>query len=259
MKKNKKTEDELVIGSIPNIKGVVSRNISWGVVSFLVIIGLLIALLAIIYVPKYQHRQDVDNYSPSVLNTDPSNNIPGVVKKYYPYRPHVTAQQRVAYDQSPPFGGPNDRVWATCMGNIYKIPIRNENAVRSLSNGAIWITYNPAKITDAELAVLESKVKNQTYIFMSPYPNLDTPISVQSWGHQLKLSDPNDKRIDHFITALKQNKLINIYPGHDKDSAYPSVGSSCGVTPGFDPHNPNPWNNSPLPRNAINMNGEVGK
>ena len=37
--------------------------------------------------------------------------------------------------------------------------------------------------------VLTGKVQNQPYMVMSPYPGLDQPISLQSWGHQLKLSD----------------------------------------------------------------------
>jgi hypothetical protein len=71
---------------------------------------------------------------------------------------------------------------------------------------------------------------------LSPYPGLDQPISLQSWGHQLKLSDANDPRIDQFIAALRTNP-----------NTYPEVGASCdALGPGqFDPSNPPPFDPTP--------------
>jgi hypothetical protein len=34
---------------------------------------------------------------------------------------------------------------------------------------------------------------------LSPYPNLKTPISLQSWGYQLFVNNANDPRIAQFI------------------------------------------------------------
>ena len=82
---------------------------------------------------------------------------------------------------------------------------------------------------------------------MSPYPGLDSPISLQSWGHQLKLDSPDDARIDQFITALKENP----------NKVYPEIGGSCQAYPGaFDTQNPPPFDASPPPADAIPMSGE---
>ena len=63
------------------------------------------------------------------------------------------------------------------------------------------------------LSTLTAKVQNQPYTVMSPYPGLDQPISLQSWGHQLKLADAGDPRIDQFIAALRVNSYTHPEPG----------------------------------------------
>src|SRR5690606_39360909 len=70
-----------------------------------------------------------EQFTPSRQNQDPSKKIDGVVIKEYKYRGHVNSPKRVAYDQTPPFGGPHDIVWATCNGNIYPEPVRTEHMV----------------------------------------------------------------------------------------------------------------------------------
>ena len=45
-------------------------------------------------------------------------------------------------------------------------------------------------------------------IFMSQYPSLETPISLQAWGYQLFLEDASDPRINEFIRALRVNASL---------------------------------------------------
>jgi len=47
--------------------------------------------------------------------------------------------------------------------------------------------------------------EGKEYALMSPMENLDTTVSVQAWGFQLKVDDPADKRIDEFIKATRKN------------------------------------------------------
>ncbi|MGX1806615.1 DUF3105 domain-containing protein [Nocardia sp. NPDC055321] len=162
-------------------------------------------------------------FAPTKGDRDPSERIPGVVRKDYPAGLHVTGQQRVAYTQSPPFGGPHDGSWLPCTGVEYAVAVRNENAVHSLEHGAVWITYNPETLDADGQAVLKTLVVGKPYMFMSPYPGLTTPISLQSWGHQIKLADPRDERIEHFITALRVN-----------DYTHPEPGATCS-NPSIDP------------------------
>ncbi|MFD4467714.1 DUF3105 domain-containing protein [Rhodococcus sp. NPDC058505] len=223
------------------------RNIPWLTIGAAVAVIALIALLAVNLVPKYQDKAEADKFAPSESNPDPSTNIDGVVKLDYPAALHVSAEQRVAYDQTPPFGGPHDATWATCTGVVYPNPIRTENAVHSLEHGAVWITYNPDTVSDEERQQLVDRVDGKAYMLMSPYPGMDTPISLQSWGHQLKVDGADDPRINQFIAALRLNNF----------GAYPEKGASCSTIPGaFDPDNPPAFDPSTPGPDAVSMDGE---
>lgn len=174
-------------------------------------------------------RPDVS--APSIDNPDPSRNIDGVDIVEYPAALHVRPNERVAYTHSPPFGGRHDSVWATCTGIVYPTAIRTENAVHSLEHGAVWITYDPETASASDVASLAERVEGVGYMLMSPYPGLGTPISLQSWGHQLELSRADDPRIDRFVSALRLNP-----------ATYPEVGATCSMpVTSFDPDNPPPF------------------
>lgn len=217
----------------------------WDWFSAAAVIALIgfIAVLAINLIPKYQARSEMERFLPSSDNPDPSTQIDGVTRIDYPPGDHITAAQRVAYDQSPPFGGPHDGLWATCTGTVYSVPIRTENAVHSLEHGAVWVTYDPNRISEDQISALTSLVDAQPYTLMSPYPGLDRLISVQSWGRQLKLEDPNDPRLQQFISALRLNS-----------NTYPEPGASCS-TEQFDPANPPPFDPTPPGPDAVPASG----
>lgn len=112
------------------------------------------------------------------------------------------------YTVTPPVGGDYNPNWQRCQGDVYTAPIPNENAVDSLAHGAVWITYQP-DLPAAQVAKLKSKVQGNEYLLMSPYPGLDSPISLQAWGFQLKVKNADDSRITDFITDLKKNAAID--------------------------------------------------
>lgn len=219
------------------------RQVPWlliGAIAVIVVLAVGVIGFAI------SRESEVSAWRPSEDNRDPSLAIPGIVTGQYDSGQHVNPQQRVAYDRSPPFGGPHDGYWAACNGVVYPRPVRTENMVHSMEHGAAWIAYNPEQITGPAVAQLAAKVQGQDYTMMSPYPGLDQPIALQSWGHELKLTDPNDPRIDQFISSLRQNQYT-----------YPEVGASCdALGPGaFDPDNPPPFDASPPPADAVTMDG----
>ncbi|RMI31661.1 DUF3105 domain-containing protein [Nocardia stercoris] len=221
------------------------RQIPWMTIAAFAVIVALIGALAIYLVPLYQKKADAEKYTPSSTNKDPSLAIPGVVHKEFPAGLHVQASQRVAYDSFPPMGGPHDASWAVCNGVVYPKAVRNENMVHALEHGAVWIAYNPDKVSGSALDTLKDKVTGQPAMMLSPYPNLDQPISLQSWGHQLKLSDADDKRIDEFITSLRLNS----------NGVYPEVGADC-ANPTFDTKNPPAFDPSTPGPDAIPMDGK---
>lgn len=124
----------------------------------------------------------------------------------------------LTYKVAPPVGGTHNYVWQSCMGDVYTAPIPDEQAVHSLEHGAVWITYRPDLPKD-QVDRLVAKVRDRTFMMISPYPDLDKPISLQAWGYQLKVDNANDKRIDEFIQALRQNATLE-----------PQAGCSEGIT-----------------------------
>jgi hypothetical protein len=174
-------------------------------------------------------------------NQDPSVRIDGVVRVQYPGAVHTAPGQRVAYDRSPPFGGPHDAIWADCMGTVYPTAVRNEHMVHALEHGAVWIAYDPDRVRDSALDKLKARVKGQAYTMLSPYPGLDRPISLQSWGHQLKLDSAGDERIDNFIKSLRENRYQT-----------PEPGARCDADPAvFDVTKPPPFEPGPPGTDAM--------
>jgi hypothetical protein len=183
-----------------------------------------------------------EDFVPSADNPDPTDQIDGVLQVYYPSPQHVGRDGRVRYQYSPPLGGTHDYGWAGCTGVVYPTGIRTENAVHSLEHGAVWIAYNPEDLDADDIDLLAARVDGVEYTLMSPYPGLDHPISVQSWGHQLKLEDADDPRIDQFIAATKQNSQAGVYPEDPTATGFPEPGATCSAVPGvFDLTDPPPF------------------
>ena len=216
------------------------RASSWGLIAGVTVVALFAVVIfgyAFIRNRENQSRQQaLAPFTPSAENQDPSTQIDGVQTATFEGGQHIERTVRVAYTHSPPMGGTHDYSWAACNGVIYPDPVRSENLVHSLEHGTVWIAYDPDQVSGDALATLAAKVENQPYLVMSPYPGLDQPISLQSWGHQLKLADADDPRIDQFIAALRLNPYT-----------HPEPGASCNeIGPeGFQQDNPPPF--QPIP------------
>ena len=160
---------------------------------------------------------DLAAFAPTAENKDPSVLIDGVEGMVFDGGQHVGPADRVAYTFTPPIGGAHDQAWAACNGVVYPQPLRSENLVHSLEHGAVWIAYDPERVQGADLDALAARVEGQPYMVLSPYPDMDPPISLQSWGHQLALDDADDPRIDQFVAALRQNRYTHPEPGASCD------------------------------------------
>ncbi|NYE19317.1 DUF3105 domain-containing protein [Microbacterium immunditiarum] len=109
----------------------------------------------------------------------------------------------VDYEQTPPAGGPHNAVWLNC--GIYTEPQPNENAVHSLEHGAVWVTYDADGLSDDELNALERKLPS-SYVILSPYEGIDTPIALSAWNAQLKVDSADDERIGQFFEEYWRNQ-----------------------------------------------------
>ncbi|MET3803412.1 hypothetical protein ABIB25_000396 [Nakamurella sp. UYEF19] len=238
-----------------SVAPVVSRRqgLPWLTIGAVVVVLILIGGIFTVVYSKNKSNDDaaaaVAPFVPSDTNKDPSTKITGIYAgkstvaangtlSFAEYKAalHVSSTQRVAYDRYPPIGGPHDAEWADCNGAIYPTAVRNENMVHPLEHGAVWIAYNPTTIAAGDLDILKSLVSGKSYILMSPYPNLDSPISLQAWAHQLKVSSASDIRIKQFITSLQQNPYIAPEPGGscDQPGFLASPPAYDAATPGTD-------------------------
>jgi hypothetical protein len=186
---------------------VVTQQRPWGLIAGAIAVVVFAVAVISYAVVKVNHANALKVTSPSQIS--------GLkTYKYASGQQHVTTP--VDYKESPPVGGPHDPYWADCTGTVYPVDIRHENAVHALEHGAVWITYNPKKVSSSDVKTLAKLVTNQPGRLMSPYAGLDSPISVQSWNHQLKLSKASDERLKQFADFFTTN------PDY-----YPEIGASC--------------------------------
>lgn len=129
--------------------------------------------------------------------------IKGLTYTKEPDHEHVNGV--VTYDATPPVGGKHSQYWADCSGTVYDAAIANENAVHMLEHGAVWITYNADKLPADQLATLQRLVNGVDRMALSPYPDLKSAISLQTWGYQLFVDNANDPRIEQFVNTLRYN------------------------------------------------------
>lgn len=134
-------------------------------------------------------------------------------------RNHVEGPQ--TYKVLPPVGGDHNSVWQSCQGNVYDAAVANEHAVHSLEHGAVWITYRPGISAD-QISSLAGKVEGRDYMLMSPYDGMDSNISLQAWGYQLKVDNASDPRIDEFISTMRVQASVE--PGATCASNQTSTG-----------------------------------
>ncbi|HEU4757350.1 MAG TPA: DUF3105 domain-containing protein [Agromyces sp.] len=102
----------------------------------------------------------------------------------------------VDYAQTPPAGGEHNPAWLNC--GVYEEPVPNENAVHSLEHGAVWVTYDPEALSDEDVAALRS-VLPSTYVILSPFEGLPSPIVLSGWNTQLQVDEADDPRIAEFL------------------------------------------------------------
>jgi hypothetical protein len=174
---------------------------NWGPIVLFSVVGAI--ALGIVGFGGYQVYQN------SMSWEDRAAAIPGIknYRKSDPqllkYEKHLPGKINYPASPKPPVGGPHNDNWQRCLGDMYNAPIASEHALHSMEHGAVWITYQP-DLPKAQVDELAKKVKGRDFMLMSPFEGQDKPISLQTWGYQLKVDKADDPRIDEFIKALRE-------------------------------------------------------
>jgi hypothetical protein len=71
-----------------------------------------------------------------------------------------------------------------------------------MEHGAVWITYQP-ELPDDDVAVLRDLVRDQTYLLLTPYPELKSPVVLSAWGIQLEVDSVHDEKVEEFIDTYR--------------------------------------------------------
>lgn len=119
----------------------------------------------------------------------------------FPDLPRNHVAGTVDYPQNPPAGGDHDPAWLNC--GIYDAPVRNENAVHAMEHGAAWLTYRP-DLPAAQVEALRKAVRSQSYVLLSPYPGLPSPIVASAWGIQTQIDSADSPQVIAFPAAYAQ-------------------------------------------------------
>ncbi len=144
-------------------------------------------------------------FTPTAENQDPSTQIPGVAGR----SPTRAAQHVDPASRSPTPTARRSAARTTTAGRP-----ATASSTRGRCAARTWCTRwstarsgsptTPTRSPATRSTRCGSKVEGQPYTVMSPYPGLDQPISLQSWGHQLKLTDaerPADRPVHRRAAA----------------------------------------------------------
>lgn len=113
-------------------------------------------------------------------------------------RGHVDGQ--VSYATSAPVGGEHGPVWQDC--GYYAAPVADEAVVHSLEHGAVWIAFRP-ELPREEVASLRELAEGQSFVLVSPVPDLPAPLVASAWGKQLRLDSATAPELAQFVRAFR--------------------------------------------------------
>lgn len=113
----------------------------------------------------------------------------------------------VSYDESPSIGGDHFPFWQNC--GFYEVEVIEGAATHTLEHGAVWITYNPTHMSEAELSALEGMAQNNGKLLISPYPHEESLV-LTAWGVQLRTPfDPSAPQVQAFIDEWVDNPELS--------------------------------------------------
>jgi tetrahydromethanopterin S-methyltransferase subunit G len=166
-----------------------------GVVGGLAVLALIVTVVVVNSVPKPD---------PATITIEGLQQFPEITGGGHvdinadgtPVTPAPNVDYQTEYGMNPPAGGNHWQGWLNC--GVYSEPQQNERAVHSLEHGAVWVTYDPEVVTGAAVDTLVGSLPD-TYVIVSPYPDLPAPVIASAWGAQVQLEGVNDSRLNDFV------------------------------------------------------------
>ena len=172
------------------------------VASSLLVVSVLVGLVVVVVVREQQRTAAVQAAADAPID--------GIQETSDLTQSHVDTP--VQYEQTPPVGGDHAPVWTNC--GFYPEPVSSEQSVHSLEHGAVWITYRPDLPAD-QIEALRTLAQGQTYLLVSPFDGLPSPVVASAWGVQLAVEEAADPRLEAFTTKYLQGEQT------------PEPGASC--------------------------------
>ena len=160
--------------------------------------GLLVAG-AIALVITFVVSSAVPKVNPDDIAIEGLNTFDGLTAVHIDPNP---VDYEAEYGMNPPAGGDHFGAWLNC--GVYTEPQQNENAVHALEHGAVWVTYDPDVLGEAEIETLRESIP-KTYMVLSPYPGLPAPVVASAWANQVQLDGVDDPRLADFIEKFRQS------------------------------------------------------
>jgi hypothetical protein len=112
-------------------------------------------------------------------------------------------QGTVDYETTPPVAGAHASAPAPC--GVHGQPIPNENLVHTLEHGGVGLLYTP-QVDGGDIAQIESIVRDfESHVFSAPYPGMETPIAVVSWGRIMRLGELDVSAMREYIDAFRDD------------------------------------------------------
>ena len=124
------------------------------------------------------------------------------------------------YSVYPPTSGPHWNSLGSAESNFesapvgwgpYDRPIPDQSLIHNLEHGGIGLHYDPARCGEAQCQeiydefdrIAKSWTEDEGYtgFVISPYPNMESLITLTAWRHHMRLDEVDEPRIREFINA----------------------------------------------------------
>lgn len=111
-------------------------------------------------------------------------------------------RETIQYETLPPVSGSHAPNAGPC--GVHGSPIQNEVQVHMLEHGAVGVQYRPDDLEVEDIRRLESIVSDyDSFTFSAPYPEMDTPIAVSSWGRLMPLDEVDEEAVRGYADEFR--------------------------------------------------------